>query len=162
MAPSSPKLRPRVIIPSSLRSTSPPPTSPAPTTTHKPLPTSTAPQPIPILRLRRASMQIPIPPHHWSPAADDLSACVTQMIKARPSPRRSQPDFYFCSDTQRNPVAPPSTPTEESCRTPIWGKYRRVRWLGESGETEGSENGMSVDDDDCSSGRASTDSERSI
>jgi len=79
------------------------------------------------------------------------------MIKARPSPRRSQPDFYFCADTARNPVAPPSTPTEESCRTPIWGKYRKVRWFGEGGE----EDGGSVEEEDCGSGRGSTESERS-
>lgn len=82
---------------------------------------------------------------------------MTAMIKARPSPRRSQPDFYFCADTARNPVAPPSTPTEESCRTPVWGKYRKVRWSGEDGE----EDAVSLDEEDCGSGRGSTESERS-
>ena len=100
-----------------------------------------------ILRPRRLSLKIPIPPHHWSPAIDDLSACVTQMLRAKPSPRRSQPDFYFCS-TEAQPTAPPSTPTDEAL-SPSWkAKNRRVHWSDADDESGGE------------SGRASQDSER--
>lgn len=48
------------------------------------------------------NMHLQLPP-------SDFSALVTAAIKARPSPRRNCPDFYFC-DTERAPVAPPPTP----------------------------------------------------
>lgn len=58
---------------------------------------------------RRPAMKIPLPPSPWGPRNLQLGILVADAIKASPSPRRSQPEFY-CSNLQRDLPAPPPTP----------------------------------------------------
>lgn len=75
-------------------------------------------------RPRRPVLKLPLPLNPWSPspAPFDLAILVADALKADPSPRRSQQNFFF-TQTTNAPKPPPPTPTECSpgdwCGTPL-------------------------------------------